>query len=588
MLTPTPPPGGVDARAAPPAPTDLHDRRTTEPDSRLRRGVACAGGVSPAVTSFWVSTTLINGMVYAMGPGSLQQKIQLAILLVTAASLLSLTTHSAPGPCNDSSRLATAEALVHRGTFAIDGSYFAYACDQIQIGGRSYSDKPPLLSLHLAALLALLERTTHWTIPADLPSLYYALTLLSSGLGFLLTLLGARKLLLLLGTAPLWATITAFAAGATTLLLPYSSVISNHPVAAAPLMWFVVLYVLASPQGATPEGHRRGPLHSLSLGLLAGLAIAIDPLVSTVIAPLALVWMLRPENRRKIGWALLGGLPLLVVHGCICFAISGNPLALNLDAESFAQSETIRKTLTGIGWQHASLESFLTYTYHSLFGYRGFFLYNPAALLGCLTLGLMIAQRAHAALGISLGAGLLLFFALSLGFSSNYSGYAYGVRWHAAIAPLVVALGGAGASFVQPSRLALWRVVFIALCIPGFILSCIGTLHPWTTSTSREYSFLEVFSDERPYLHRELTDMRFFYHSRKWVEAGQYAKHLLRRTHLLPEAWRIAIVSAAQRHDRKALERYRDLAERSSLPEKNRRLLLGFIQVAMQQAKTER
>ena len=63
----------------------------------------------------------------------------------------------ASGLCNDTSRLATADALVNHGTFSIDKSIFFYTCDRIKVDGIFFSDKPPFLSLFYALLLFLLQ-----------------------------------------------------------------------------------------------------------------------------------------------------------------------------------------------------------------------------------------------------------------------------------------------------------------------------------------------------------------------------------------------------------------------------------------------
>ncbi len=507
--------------------------------------------------------------------------LQFGILALFAALLLTATTHRSPALCNDSSRLAAAESMAHRGTLSIDSSYFNYCCDQIKVDGRSYSDKPPLLSVYLAGQLLLLEGITGWTIPRDLPQLYKGMTLLSSGAAFVAVLLAVRRIALLLGGGSgWWATLVAVGAGGATLMLPFSVVMSSHAVAAALLCWLVALVLGAD----RTESRRRT---SVAAGLLAGAAPAVDLLTAPLVLGLLwlhLKWTTSSQGRgRVLALMLLGGVLPVALHGVISTAVSGNPLAPNLNPEAFQLSPEVRQTLTGTGWKHATLADLAGYAYHSILGYRGLFLYSPPALLGVLALPIFFRRSGgrHRQLALALGAGLLTFLGLSIGFSNDYSGYAYGVRWHVAVAPLLVALGGGAPGLIKDRRWRIsWQVGLVFLFLPGAVLAGIGTLHPWTTSTMSEYSFREVSSSKPPYVKRELRDASFLLSRGKLVEAANYGDHLLRRTRSSPAVWRIAISTAARLGDRQRLAHYRRLAKEPEIPARVSRKLVSFIDQA--------
>lgn len=511
------------------------------------------------------------------------------LLVLGALLVLLLATARSASVCNDSSRLATAQALAEQGTFSIESSYFSYCCDQIRVDGRALSDKPPLLSIYLAGALAALEGLGGWQIPADLPAIYLTLSLLSSGISLILALLLARRLATALGAPPRMALLAALGAGFGTLLLPYATVINNHSVAAALLLGLALLQVRLRLDEAP------GPGAWLGYGLLAGVCPAVDPLTVTLVGPLllSLAWH-RRRAPRPLLWLGLGAALPVGLHAGVCLALVGNPLALNLDPEHFAYGPAVKQTLTGTGLLHGSPGELGRYAWHSLLGQRGFFLYNPGALLGVAALLLALgrggrrstsggaqehtpAPEAWPALAGPLLLGLGLFFALSIGFSNNYSGYAYGVRWHAAVAPLVVTVGGAGVGLLAPRAGSLWGVGFALLGLVGAALAAVGTLHPWTTSTEAEYSFVEVFSDEAPYLRRETADAERFLAAGKNVEALHYARHLLRRSEAWPRAWQIAVTAAVRRGDRDALEHLGRRAARAELPDPARKRLLQFI-----------
>ena len=66
------------------------------------------------------------------------KNIFLGLSIFLMAGLMWLIASDASGLCNDTSRLATADALVNHGTFAIDKSVFFYTCDRIKIDGAIF------------------------------------------------------------------------------------------------------------------------------------------------------------------------------------------------------------------------------------------------------------------------------------------------------------------------------------------------------------------------------------------------------------------------------------------------------------------
>src|SRR5262249_19665936 len=113
-----------------------------------------------------------------MTPGRQGALVFLAALAVAAAS-----ARDHAGGWNDGSRLAAAESLVDRGTWAIDGSAFV-TMDKLRIGGRFYSDKPPVPNLLLAADYRAWQALTGRTARSDRAGLCRALTVASSGLAY--------------------------------------------------------------------------------------------------------------------------------------------------------------------------------------------------------------------------------------------------------------------------------------------------------------------------------------------------------------------------------------------------------------------
>lgn len=106
------------------------------------------------------------------------------LVFCLALALYAATTHSRVFSAgNDASRWAQVEALVDHGSASIERSRFRGTVDRVLIGGREYSNKPPLLALAGAALYAPLRALTGWRLadPATGGRMIWLLTLLLIG-----------------------------------------------------------------------------------------------------------------------------------------------------------------------------------------------------------------------------------------------------------------------------------------------------------------------------------------------------------------------------------------------------------------------
>ena len=97
--------------------------------------------------------------------------------------LWTLLTHSHVNSWNDASRMATVEALVHQGTWAIENAaFFPRTADYISWNDHFYSDKPPVLPFLTAGLYSVLYEglqisfdASAWCDPISNPCYCFAL-----------------------------------------------------------------------------------------------------------------------------------------------------------------------------------------------------------------------------------------------------------------------------------------------------------------------------------------------------------------------------------------------------------------------------
>ena len=297
---------------------------------------------------------------------------------------------------NDGSRLATTEALVDYGTFAIDNSVFVdpslanpeggypYASlmaegtlDKIRIDGQFYSDKSPVPAVGMAAIYFVIQRITGVVAREQAAAFNYWMTVLTSGVSLALAVgavfLLSVRLLKSWGRAVL---VVASFTGATTALV-YSRAVNIHVVllactAAVTLLWWRIAV-------------RRGAADSelMALGVLTGAAYTADFGIGPHLLGASLGVVLLTMRRLRPAVAVcVGALPLVGLHHLLTYVIGGTLAPVSTVADYFAYpgSAFSAADLTGT-WNHQTLGQAGWYGAELLFGGRGFLVHNPPLLL---------------------------------------------------------------------------------------------------------------------------------------------------------------------------------------------------------------
>jgi len=166
---------------------------------------------------------------------------------------------------------------------------------------------------------------------------------------------------------------------------------------------------------------------------------------------------------------------------------------------------------------------------------------------------------------------------------SNYSGWAYGVRWHATPAPLCAScVGLALAAGSERVRRLGWIGLVVSLAL-GTASAVPGTLDPWTPSTQEEYSVIEVVSGEPVYVKEHLDAARLHLSAGRPQEARYQAEHALRRNPAVVPAWRVAIAASKRLDDVSRLRSYVErLGDRESLDPDVRERLVKSIEAVLE------
>jgi hypothetical protein len=430
------------------------------------------------------------------------------LILVLMASLIVALVSVRPyaGGWNDGSRLALVESLVDFRTLSIDQSIFVDPArtkgteakpyppeqqglmergtlDKVLIKGRFYSDKPMIPGLFMAAIYQVLEWTTGLQARSRPGLFVYAMTLISSGLAYVVAvlcihLLGRR---VLSGSSMALAVTISFALGSSALA--YVRQVNSHEgllaVAAALL---VCLHCLPQRllQTPSPRGLMAG------MGVLTGLAYCMDfalgPLLLVAILPL-IIYRCRVIGRRGPGMVtlfLLSALPLIVMHHALNYHIGGTIRPVNTVAEYLFWPGSPFNTGNATGpWLHRSIWRTMAYALELLFGKKGFVLHQPVLILAFLG-GITLTIEKRALLPelpemlFSLGWSVAAWLVYSWG-STNASGVCATIRW---FVPLL-APGYYLLLMVLRYRPDLYPE-FLALAAAGMVLSALMWYYgPW-------------------------------------------------------------------------------------------------------------
>jgi hypothetical protein len=368
-------------------------------------------------------------------------------VLAAAAVVAAVSARGYAGSWNDGSRLATVESLVDRHTLSIDDSIFVrppadpagnpYPAadaalsrdgtgDKLYIRGHFYSDKSPVPALLMAAAYQAWRWCTGCRA-ADLPhSFCYWMTLLSSGIAYVVAVGCVYQLGRRLDVAARLL-LTAGFGGATTAL-PYVEHVNNHilllGVAAATLLAATRL------RDAFQLGRRSGPTIAL-LGGLAGLAYTIDLGAGPVLLVCLGVWL--AYRGRRVGPVVAfaaAALPWVVLHHAVNYAVGGTLKPANAVPEYFQWPGCTFNAGNMTGTWHQTLGHLFVYAAALLAGKRGFLGHNLPLFLALPGAAILLKQRCREWPEILLcccwAGGTWLAYALT---STNYSGACCSVRW---------------------------------------------------------------------------------------------------------------------------------------------------------------
>ena len=352
---------------------------------------------------------------------------------------------------NDGSRLASVESLAGRETFCIDESVFLNprdehfdrgtppydpgnaltrrgTLDKLLIDGHWYSDKPPLVSVPLAAAYRALM-ALGLPNPSERPDVFaWVVCVTLSGLGHAVAVACMWSLGRRAGLDPKWRLAWLAAFALATVLPAYTRAANNHLAQLGAVAAVCVLLCRIADRAA--EGRTAwGAL--VAAGFVTGFAYNLDfgvgpPLVPAVLAVVAI------RTRRVLPVFVCGVamLPCVTAGHAMNYAIGGDWLKpLNMHREYLNwPGSPFADTMTGVV-RPRPVAQFL-YSLDLLFGKKGFLTHNPPLLLAFTAGGLVLKRGSrHRVELLALLAWCAAGWAMYGVLSKNHGGWCVSIRW---------------------------------------------------------------------------------------------------------------------------------------------------------------
>jgi hypothetical protein len=398
----------------------------------------------------------------------------------------------------DSDRYAFMESLVERGELTVDHSSMQ-SVDRIRVAGHFRSGKPPILNFLGAGVYAALHHGLGWsfrTRPSGVVRVLIAVFVVVPVcilLWFFGRLVSQRRLLQGHEESP-WFGRAAAVAGLLaigSLLLPYSLIFTNHPLAAALLFGALFVLVGRPKPGCEAAGGEVSPAAWAAVGLLGGLSVTIDLLPGTVFLLALLVHAAATKRFRALAAIAAGAAVPALVHLVLNRLTLGTWVVSYFIKDAFNYEGSVwSREFTGA----SDYDQFPTYAsglYHFTLGHRGVFLFMPLLLAGIFgAVGASRRFRApEGAAGIASVSALVGTILLVPKFSWGLGGCTYGPRH---IVPCIALLYAFLPDAFRFAKTGLLRFVSVAAAAWSVLIALLGVLDPWAVHVYSVYAPLDV------------------------------------------------------------------------------------------------
>jgi len=401
------------------------------------------------------------------------------LLLLIYGLLLAISTAAVQRESSHwTSRLATVESLVARGTFAIEDSTYADTVDKVKIGSHFYSHQPPAHAVVTSILyFPLYHLGLHFSDGRNAG--FAILTFAINGVSTMLALILFFRALAWHNLSRELRVLITCGLAFGSLILPYSTTFNVHGVMAAWL--FIGLFCLLK----SDRGERK-PEWMFASGFIFSLCAAMDHGTVFFYAAFGAMLVLRREKFRNVALFVLPACLTLLPTAAYYYLIGGSIKPFATRPELFAYQGSywtntdpkinpFHDKLTGEHWN--SPATAIRYGLACLFGAHGFLVYNPLLVIAIAGIVQTIRRRMlfwREAAAIACGSAVMMTYYFLA--STNFGGWSYSVRWFVSVLFLWWFFVPAAADLFARRKL-----LTVALATASVVYAVGGVANPWTT-----------------------------------------------------------------------------------------------------------
>jgi hypothetical protein len=428
--------------------------------------------------------------------GRLVRAATIALIVVASGMVLFNMPRESNTSTNVMSRWATVEALVDHGTYAIDDTKYSTTIDKVQIDGRLYSSKPPLLPTLVAGVYAVYRALTGDEIGTRNSRATWVCKAFTVFVWYVLLLVYFVKSVQLLVRRPEAQVLAMVAMTFGWIGAGYATTLNNHTPAA--LLALMTFYHALRAHGWAPSGEDAASAaqtaggaampgsaampgatrHWIAAGLTAGAIPAFDLPLGALSAGV-FVYLFAFDRRRTLRIFLPAVAPTLLLHLILTWAVTGSIVPVYLRGELYRYPGSYWATPHGV---YALDQPKWLYAFHLFFGHHGFFTMTPLLLLAAWALiGLVRNRQPGRAEALLVGIVGLVLFVFYVFRTSNYGGRCVGMRWLIPYAPLLLLFLGAWLDRLRRYSLEICTLLVVLFLVSQF--NALDALHaPWQES----------------------------------------------------------------------------------------------------------
>jgi hypothetical protein len=264
-----------------------------------------------------------------------------------------------------------------------------------------------------------------------------------------------------------------------TLLLPYSITFNNHILTACLILCAAYLYLKLDIFDSSLLNQKEGKGEKIYFwqGFLLSLSLTLEfPPGGLAFIGFLILIACKKRNVKIIGYYILGSAIPLFVHFYFNYIQIGDLIPAYLHKEYYNFPGSVWGG--ALGKKRLFGKTLFGQYFHTLFGYRGIFLFSPFLFLGFIESIKIALKKTHPYQGLAIITifaflGTISSYAIQI---SDFGGGSYGLRWVIGVIPLLIFFT---ALWLKQNLTTPKKIIVAIFLFFSILFSVLGVYNPW-------------------------------------------------------------------------------------------------------------